>query len=138
MKVMLRGFVAVLLLVGCGDKPISKDECNRRGIVVFMYCECLRSSDPEVVLPAVDGLFEVGGLEAYMLLHLKWIAEPNTQIRNHILLGFSKIGDHRYIADPAFPRKWVEASRRFASPEKERRMYELKKYFPSDVKKLSG
>ena len=138
MKAIFTGFLALLLFVGCVEKPISKDEPNRYGIVVFRYCECLRSSDPEVVLPAIDGLFETGGLEAYMLLHLKWIAEPNAEIRNRILHGFSKIGDHRYIADPDFPGKWVEASERFASPEKERRMYELKRYFPSDMKKLSG
>ena len=133
MKATIISLIGLLIVAGCAEEPTSEDKSNEFSMVIFRSCECLRSSDPEVIFPAIDGLFKHGCLETYMLLHLKWIAEPNPQIRDHILLGFSRIGDHRYIADPDFPKGWVEASKRFASSEKERRMGEIKKYFSADL-----
>ena len=92
--------------------------------------------DVEIVSQGVEGLFEIGGLEALTLLHLKWIAESNSEIRRRILIGFAKIGDHRYIADPNFPMEWVLAAERFRASEMEDRMKELRRYFPSDMKRL--
>jgi len=99
----------------------------------FLACETLRARDANIARSGIRALFEIGGLEAYMLLHLKWIAEPNPEIRRYILEGFTEIGDLRYIVDPIFPRKWLEATSRFAPREKAARMRELMKYFPEVV-----
>jgi hypothetical protein len=102
---------------------------------IFGYCEMLRMGDSKIVKQGVDGLFKIGGLQALTILHLKWIAEQNPEIRNHILSGFSKIGDHRFIADPDFPKEWIRASKRFLDPERETRLRELRRYFPKDMER---
>ena len=104
----------------------------------FRACESIRCNDPEIALQGINELFEEGGLAALNILHLKWIQEPNPEIRKYILEGFVKIGDHRYIADPSFPQGWVKAASLYSSPEKEFRLEELEKYFPEAMLDFSG
>ena len=115
------------------QESVSPDAVDLR---IFSYCEMLRMSDVEIFSQGVDGLFEIGGLQALTLLRLKWIAEPNSEIRKRILVGFAKIGDHRYIADPNFPMEWVLAAERFRDSEMDARIKELRRYFPSDMDRL--
>jgi len=112
---------------------VSPDPVSDR---IFVYCEMLRMSNLEIVSQGVEGLFEVGGLQALTILHLKWIAESNSEIRKVILAGFAKIGDHRYIADPSFPMAWVLAAERFRDNERDARIKELRRYFLSDMERL--
>ena len=121
-------------MVACGANPHSESVNMRdHGQRLYAACEALRSGDPSIARQGVRDLFCIGGLEAYTLLHLKWIAEPHPDIRAYILEGFSKMGDHRHIADPEFPRAWIAAAKRFPSPEKEIRLRELRKYFPGEA-----
>ncbi len=102
---------------------------------LFEACEGLRCQDPGICQPAIDQLFEVPGLISYTILHLKWIAEANPEIRNHILEKYSRPGDHRHIADPAFPQEWVDAANRFPPEERNVRLQELHTYFPGDMER---
>jgi len=134
MRMILISVLSVFL-TGCAvtfnpESADTRTEEQRR----YWACESLGSTDPTIARQGIALLFSVGGLEAYTVLHLQWIAEPNPEIRKYILEGFSKIGDHRHIADSSFPREWVRASRRFSSPEKETRLRELKEYFPQEMK----
>ena len=128
---------AVLLVIsgaGCAARHDAKRErAPVRAVRVFGACENLRASDPTVALQGIATLLDVRGLEAYTLLHLKWIAEPNPEIRKDILAGFASIGDHRYIADPGFPQEWVKAAERFSIQEREVRLRELREYFPEEM-----
>ena len=135
---MIPTILLTMLLTGCAGAPDPQWANAPTGAQrVYWACENLRCSDPTIARQAISGLFGVGGLEAYTLLHLKWIAEPNPEIRKYILEGFSKIGDHRHIADPDFPQEWVKAAKRFSSPEKEIRLRELKEHFPEETKRMS-
>jgi hypothetical protein len=123
------------VLTGCVTTPETKSTGTpTTELRIHGACENLRSSDPTVARQGIQGLFLVGGLEAYTILHLKWIAEPDPEIRNAILAGFSKLGDHRHIVDPTFPREWVLAAQRCAPSERKVRLQELNKYFPKEVK----
>jgi len=124
------------LLAGCVATPkVVPSDTPSDGKRIFRACESLRASDPTIARQGVQELFIVGGLEAYTILHLKWIAEPNPEIRKAILHGFSKIGDHRNIVDPGFPKEWVDAARRFSPAERRTRLQELREYFPEEMKR---
>jgi len=124
-----------MLLAGCITAPdLTPGNNAGNGQRIFRACESLRCGDPEIAQHGIAELFNIGGLEAFTLLHLKWIAEPNPEIRRYILKGFTKLGDHRHIADPDFPQGWVEAAKRSSSPERDARLRELEKYFPKEMK----
>ena len=136
MKLLITISTLFLVVFSAGCRTVSGPivaGSTAGGQRVFVACEMLRSADPAITRQGVSELFSIGGLEAYTLLHLKWIAEPNPEIRMYILEGFSQIGDHRHIADPSFPHEWIKAAMRFPSPEKDTRLRELKKYFPKDI-----
>ncbi len=125
----------VLSVTGCaGRHDAASSNAPTGALRVFWACESLRASDPTIVRQAIATLFRVRGLEAYMLLHLKWIAEPNPEVRKDILAGFANIGDHRGIADPDFPQEWVKAAERFPTQEREARLRELREHFPEEMR----
>ena len=108
------------------------DKSKEIKVGLYQACEGIKAGDPTIKKPAIDLLFKEG-LVGYRILYLEWIAETNPEIREHILKGFSKIGDHKHIAFD-FPKDWIEASNRFKDKEKNIRLSELKRYFKSQIK----
>ena len=130
--------VALLILalpLGAETNDDKLKKLEQRNRIMFALVGGLRSHDPEVTKGVIEELFKFGGLEALMLLHFKWIEEPNPEIRKQILEGFAKIGDHRHIADPSFPKEWHDAAMRFSTPEKEQRLKEIRDYFPEELRR---
>jgi len=110
---------------------------KQRGIERSRAMMGFQAGDPTIVAPAIKKLCELMTTPDLMLVHYRWIASTNPQIRKTILEEFWKLS-----SDPAdYDRlgivfhdkhltEWIGASLRFSSPEKERRLEELKAYFP--------
>lgn len=97
----------------------------------------LKLNDPSVVESSYDWIASHGVLGAGVAL-LKWIQEPNPQIRRYILEAYSKLGDGMFIRDGDFPKMWFDASNRFQEPERSQRLDELRKYWPELIKGLES
>jgi len=78
-------------------------------------------------------LFNLKGLYDYTTLKYLWLAESDPNLRLEILKGFKKIGDHIYIADPEFPKYWIIGLKQYDQQERNKRLMELRRYFPKEV-----
>lgn len=100
LRIYLTVFCACAALTGAAAEELTQRDAAMR---IHTACEELRSSDPEIKNEAVRQLFDMGGLTAYRILHLEWIADPNPEIKKQILIGFHIIGDHRHITTLGYP-----------------------------------
>jgi len=124
---------SIIFLLSTVAISMDSQSAEERLQQLFSASELLRMDDPKIRIKGVLMLFDLKGLYAYTTLKYMWLAESDPKVRNAILKGFRKVGDHLYIADPDFPKDWVVGIRKFDQTEKNRRLRELKKYFPTEV-----
>lgn len=89
--------------------------------------------NPSTRIQGVAMLFNLKGLYDYTTLKYLWLAESDPNVRLEILKGFKKIGDHIYIADPDFPKYWIIGLKQYDQQERNKRLMELRRYFPKEV-----
>ena len=128
--------IIVLLLLVIPTVSFSDEErdSQERLRQLFLASEQLRMNDPSLRIQGIRMLFEMEGLYVYTTLQYLWLVEPHQDVRNEILHGFNKIGDHVYIADPDFPEFWMKGLEHYQEAEKQKRIKELKRFFSKPVK----
>ena len=125
--------ISLVLLLPTISVPTESRSADERLQQFFVASELLRANDPNIRTQGVTMLFDLRGLYAYTTLKYMWLAESNPNVRKAIVKGFKKLGDHVFIADPDFPRDWVVGLKHFEQMERQKRLRELRDYFPKEV-----